>query len=44
MDPRIVAENGFNTMAGSLSTLATTISESSMPTAAQRFKVNFVIK
>ena len=47
MDPRIVAENGFNTMAGSLSTLATTISdtisESSMPTAAQASRLTSLL-
>ncbi|MDA8882844.1 hypothetical protein N9I00_00390 [bacterium] len=35
LDPRIVAENSFNRMSGALSTLATTISESSLPSADQ---------
>ena len=35
LDPRIVAENSFNRMSGGLSTLATAISESSLPSADQ---------
>ncbi len=43
LDPRVVAENGFNTMAGSLSTLATTISEPPMPTAAQASRLTSLL-
>jgi len=43
LDPRIVAENAFNTMSGSLSTLATTISESSMPTATQASRLTSLL-
>ena len=43
LDPRIVAENSFNRMSGGLSSLATVISESSLPTSDQASRLSSLL-